>query len=157
MKNSAIIRRSTNPSDFYDAYGFVFRVQKKSWFKNFWEIIDKNDNVIFSFSIFKFLWFFKLKIVQQQLTRKVYLQNKGNNDRLIIDNNILKIKAKSKIFKFEGEFLLNEQTAGKISQTKSTLAGIKYEFEFFEANEFNYYFLLLFAIYSVGFAEGGYV
>lgn len=157
MKNTAIIRRSTNPSDFYDAYGFVFRVQKKSWFKNFWEIIDKNDNVVFSFSIFKFLWFFKLRIVQQHLTRKVYLQNKGNNDRLIIDDNILKIKAKFKIFKFEGDFLLNKQTVGKISQTKSTLAGIKYEFEFFEENEFNYYFLLLFAIYSVGFAEGGYV
>lgn len=80
MKNTTIIRRSTNPSDFYDAYGYVFRVQKKSWFKNFWEIIDNNDIVVFSFSIFKFLWFFKLKIVQQQLTRKVYLQNRINND-----------------------------------------------------------------------------
>lgn len=157
MKNTAIIRRSTNPSDFYDAYGFLFRVQKKSWFKNLWEIIDENDNVIFSFSIFKFLWYFKLKIVQQQLTRKIYLLNEKKNDRIMIDDNILKIKAKFKIFKFEGEYLLNNQTVGKIIQTKSMLAGIKYEFEFFEENEFDYYFLLLFAIYSVGFAEGGYV
>lgn len=153
MKYNAIIRRSTNQSDFYKENYFLFSIRKKYWFKNIWLISDEYGTEIFSFSIVNFLWYSRLRIIKQKLNKEIKLRNPRNNDGIIVNDDILMIKSKLKIFGFQADFLLNEDLFGKVVQKASTLAGIKYEFEFIEENEYNLYFLILFAIYSVGFAD----
>lgn len=154
MKYNAIIRRSINPSDFYNGTRLLFSVHKKSWFKSIWVVLDENKVEVFRFSICSFLWYFRINILKQSLSRVITIKDVKKNSSIIVSNDILTIKSKFKIFgKFEAYFFLNDRLAGQAFETASLLQGIKYELEFIEDDEYCYYFTLLFAMYSVGFAN----
>lgn len=157
MKFSAIIT-NPSPSIFYRDNEVLFYVYRKDIFLgNKCKILDSEKNEILSFKIKNKLFssLGSIDLQNQQLPDMISLERSKHGYTLKTGNAVINIIRKNKIFgKYEGEFLINGQRAGSISE-EYLIPNSRYVFNFEKEAEFNFYCLILFSIISLGYADAG--
>lgn len=149
--------KSREASTVYKNNDIIFSIYRKWLICNICKIIDNQNQEIIEFSYFSFYWYNRLKIISQQLDKKIIVKNNKHNNCIIVDGNILLIKERFKILgKLEAKCFLNNKVVGEIVE-ESLFLKQKYNFKFYIEDEYNYYFLILFSMYSVGFADSAYI
>lgn len=152
MKYYCIIN-AYSPSEFYSGNDFIFSVLRKNcFFKSKCKIINKNKEIVLTFTSTKFFFYSKVKILSCNIDNSFFIKQQKSKIYITLDKDILVIKTKPKLLgKYEASCLINNRIIGKINE-EYIFPNSSYNFSF-DDNKYNYYFLILFAIISVGFSD----
>ncbi|MDC8102986.1 hypothetical protein ACNFU2_20585 [Chryseobacterium sp. PTM-20240506] len=139
----------SDTSEFFEGNKLILKVIFGRFYLNKNKILGVDNKELLVFKTFNFFFKKNIKILDQNLDKTLSVKRNS----LVINNNILSIKEKFNILgKYEAICLLNNKKIGSIKD-ESTFFMNKYVLVFDREDEYNYYFLLLFAMLSVGFAD----
>ncbi|ASK32400.1 hypothetical protein CEY12_20955 [Chryseobacterium sp. T16E-39] len=138
----------SDSSEFFLNNKLILKVIFGNFYLSKKRILGVNNEELLVFKIFNIFFKRKIKILDQNLNKTFLVKD----NTLIINNNILSINEKFSILKYEATCLLNNEVIGLIKD-KSTFLDNKYDISFKRKDEYNYYFLILFGMLSVGFAD----
>jgi len=141
-------------SDYFENDELLFTAKTKVHFLNLSSITylyDNNDISIFAFSEFAFTaLFWKLKILNQKLEKKVLIKKKKLEYVLIVDTQVLSLKFTKNPFSYLiANMYLDEKLIGEIRKEYKNSCTI-FNFNFSHEFGMEYYFLILFSMSSTG-------
>ncbi|WP_172277013.1 hypothetical protein [Chryseobacterium sp. LAM-KRS1] len=142
------VKIHSDASEFFENDKLILKVIFGHFYLNKKRILGINNEELLVFKIFNIFFKRKIRILHQNLNKTLLVKN----NTLIMDNNTLSIKEKFSILKYEAVCLLNNEEIGVIKDA-STFLNNKYDVSFNRKDEYNYYFLILFGMLSVGFAD----
>lgn len=152
--NYSIELYTSIPSIFYKDDILIFKVLKSTYFfRSKCRIVSPEDEELLVFTSFNFFLYKKIRVVRQNLKNFIKLEQQKSKVTLTINNNKIFIKEKLKIVgKYEATCWLNDKFVGEIKENSSDFVQ-RYTVTFSNENENNFYFLILFSMLSVVYAN----
>ncbi|WP_158960989.1 hypothetical protein [Myroides fluvii] len=134
-------------TDFYYQNQLLYtsRTQKKM-FKDIFSIKDSSNVKLIEIEIKHLFGYNKRYFIKSQHFEKIVnLRFLRKRLCLEVDGSIIELKKKIRAWKFEGDFIVNNQKQG-IFSNKLTLLKSSFTFEFNSEKEVNFYCIILFSI-----------
>lgn len=141
-------------SEYFKNDELLFTTKTKVCFGNLSSITyiyDSNNVLIFNFSEIAFtILFWKLKILNQSLEKKVLIKKKKLQYVLMIDDKIFSLKFTKNPFSYLiANMYLDEKLVGEIRKEYKKSFTV-FNFNFNQELRMEYYFLILFSMSSIG-------
>lgn len=138
----------TSFTGFYKGRDLIFKRLNRFFFFDDVKIVGNKNEELLIYKSFSFLFFRRVIILKQNLENEIKFKKNSiliNRNELTIRENLLTVGT------YKANLLFNNKVIGNV-QRKFSFSSYKYEVTFLENNDYDYYFMVLCALF-VGFTD----
>lgn len=138
----------TSFTGFYKGRDLIFKRLNRFFFFDDVKIIGNKNEELLIYKSFRFFFSRRIRIIKQNLENVIELKN----NIILINENELTIRENLfTIGRYKADLLFNNKVIGNVHR-KFSFSSYNYEVIFLENNDYNYYFMILCALF-VGFTD----